>query len=72
MTQTINTTDVKMTARARCFRGANGGAGILGTYQFLIQRDGTVSVYDTIAKHYTLHHGMSPREESRIRNIARQ
>ena len=62
--------EVKLTARARCFRGANGGAGILGSYQFTIEADGTVRVYDSIAKHFTLHHGMTPREEGRIRNLA--
>jgi hypothetical protein len=72
-TNTATTTqEINVKTRARCFRGANGGAGILGTYKFAIEGDGTVRVYDDVAKHYTLHHGMTPREESRVRNLARR
>lgn len=61
----------RVETRARCFRGANGGVGILATYRFLVDADGTVRVYDSIARHYTVHHGMAQREESRVRNLAR-
>lgn len=64
------TQEIDLTARARCFRGANGGVGILDKYRFAIQADGTVRVYDNVAGHYTIHHGMTTREESRIRNLA--
>jgi hypothetical protein len=64
--------ELTLTTRARCFRGANGGAGILGTYRFTVAADGTVRMYDDTAKHFTLAHGMKPREESRIRNLARR
>lgn len=64
--------DTRLIARARCFRGANGGVGFLDTYRFKIEADGTVRVYDSVAQHYTLHHGMTPREESRIRNLAQR
>ena len=64
------TSEISLTARARCFRGTTGGPGILDTFRFTVQSDGTVRVYDDVAKHYTLHHGMTQREESRIRNLA--
>lgn len=64
-------TRIQIAARARCFRGANGGRGILDTHDFTMDPDdGTVRVYDAVARHYTIHHGMTPREESRIRNLA--
>ena len=66
-----NAVETKLAARARCFRGANGGAGILATYRFSVESDGTVSVYDSIARHYTVHHGMTEREETRVRKLAR-
>lgn len=64
--------EIELSARARCFRGATGGAGILGTYRFTVASDGAVRVYDSVAKHFTLCHGMTPREENRIRNLANQ
>ena len=71
-TKTAQTTEISLAARARCFRGANGGTGMLGTYRFTVDPDGTVRVWDSIAGHYTRCHGMTPREESRIRNLARR
>jgi hypothetical protein len=62
--------EVLLRARARCFRGSNGGSGILGTYRFTVDPSGTVRVYDDVAGHYTTLHGMTKKEESRVRNLA--
>ena len=53
----------QFSARARCW-------GTLKTNKFRVDSDGTVRAWDSVAGHYTIHHGMTKREESRIRNMA--
>lgn len=56
---------IQFSARARCW-------GALKTNKFRVDSDGTVRAWDSVAGHYTIHHGMTKREESRIRNMARR
>lgn len=42
-----------------------------GEYQFAVEADGTVRVWDSVAHHYTLRHSLSPRAASRIARMAR-
>jgi hypothetical protein len=55
----------QFSARARCW-------GTLKTNKFRVESDGTVWAWDSVAGHYTIHHGMTKREESRIRSMARR
>lgn len=41
-----------------------------GAYKFLVEADGTVTVWDEIAEHYTHCHSMSARTMARIRHLA--
>lgn len=51
---------------------ATAFSGQEGSWKFLVETDGTVRIYDDVAGHYTIHHGMTPRAEARVRNIARR
>jgi len=56
---------VEFAARATCWSR-------LGRYDFRVDlSDGTVRVYDSVAGHYSIHHGMTSRSEARIRTMAR-
>ena len=59
-----DSSDIPVIAKARAFHGP------LQTHNFLVEHDGTVRIYDSIATHYTLHHGLSPAAEQRIRRLA--
>ena len=59
-------TATKITMRARAF--SNHG---IGTYDMLVDVDGTVTVYDAIAGHYTICHSLSLAAQRRARKIAR-
>jgi hypothetical protein len=59
-----DSSDIPVIAKARAFNGP------LQTYRFLVGRDGTVWIYDSIATHYTLHHGLPPAAEQRLRRLA--
>jgi hypothetical protein len=52
--------------RARAFNG------ILETISCIVDSDGTVRVYDSIAGHYTTCHSLSNRDLGRIRAAAKR
>jgi hypothetical protein len=64
--------EIKLKARTRAFRGGNPRAGVVDVYQFIVEADGTVRIYDSVVQCYTRHHGMTPSEEARVRNLARK
>ena len=41
-------------------------------HQFWVDDAGTVRVWDSVARHYTTCHSLSPRAEARIRKLADQ
>lgn len=44
--------------------------GQLQTVRAMIDADGTVRIYDDVAGHYTLRHGLTARQVARIRRLA--
>lgn len=38
-------------------------------HAIMIDDDGTIRVWDSVARHYTLRHGLAPDEEQRIRTV---
>lgn len=41
------------------------------SYDALVEPDGTVRVYDSVAQHYSIHHTLSATQEDYIRRRAR-
>lgn len=52
-------------ARAKAFSSESARK-----YKFCVDTDGTVRVYDSVAGHFTLVHGMSVDAKRRIRKLA--
>lgn len=61
-----NVADKKLTVRARAFTGHP-----IETHRVLVEADGTIRVYDSIAGHYTVCHALSKSAERRIRRLAK-
>lgn len=57
--------DKQITARAKAFRSEGVRA-----YRFLVEADGAVLVWDSVAGHYTRCHSLSDAATRRIRNLA--
>jgi uncharacterized Zn finger protein (UPF0148 family) len=65
-TQAMTTaTETKVTARATAFAGQG-----VREHRFLVDTDGTVRVWDSIAGYYTACHGLSDAAQRRIRKLA--
>jgi hypothetical protein len=58
-------TETKVTARAAAFAGQG-----VREHRFLVDTDGTVRVWDSIAGHYTACHNLSDAAQRRIRKLA--
>lgn len=58
------TTKIKMKAKAFSNHG-------IGTYRMLVESDGTVTVWDAIAGHYTACHALSDAAQRRARKCDR-
>jgi hypothetical protein len=61
---TTTTESTKITARAKAFRGEG-----VREHRFLIDADGTVRVWDSLAGHYTTCHTMSQAVQKRIAKL---
>ncbi len=59
-------TDTIVTVRTRAFQGA------LETNRHRVDEDGTVTVYDSVARHYTHCHSLSKQDLGRVRAAARK
>lgn len=64
MTTTKTYSDNVITIRGRAFNGK------LETLKCMVDDDGTVRVYDSIAGHYTACHSLNDRTQGRIRKMA--
>jgi hypothetical protein len=65
-TQVMTTaTETKVTARAAAFAGQG-----VREHRFMIDTDGTVRVWDSIAGYYTACHSLSDAAQRRIRKLA--
>lgn len=42
----------------------------LGTVKAYADSTGTVRAWDSVAGHYTIHHGLTSRQEARVRRLA--
>jgi hypothetical protein len=62
---TAITAATTVTLRCRAFTG-----GTIARRPLLVDADGTVSVYDTVAGHWTTCHALSPTTCRRARRIA--
>jgi endoglucanase Acf2 len=62
----METAEIKVTIRARAFNG------LLETIQCIVHHDGSVTVYDSVAGHYTTCHSLSKRDLGRARAAARK
>jgi hypothetical protein len=56
MTQNLNTISVR--------------SSTLGLVRAYADSTGTVRAWDSVAGHYTIHHGLTSRQESRVRRLA--
>ena len=63
---TAETAEIKVTIRAIAF------GGILEPIRCLVAPNGTVTVYDRVAGHYTTCHSLSKRDLGRVRSAARK
>lgn len=59
----MTTTTIK--ARAKAFTGDG-----VREHKFQVESDGTIRVWDRVAGHYTLCHGLTKTAETRIRRLA--
>ena len=59
------TTEKEITARVKAF--TNHG---IGTYRILVEADGDILVYDSIAGHFTRCHALTPAQIKRLRKLA--
>ena len=66
MMTTTTTTDKHVTIRARAFQG------VLETLKCIVEPDGSVRVYDSVARYYTSCHSLSTRDLARIRAAAKR
>jgi len=57
--------DKIITARAKAFSSEG-----VREYKFMVEQDGTVRVWDSVAGHYTLVHALSDSAARRIRRLA--
>jgi hypothetical protein len=58
-------TEKVITIRAKAFTGYG-----IEKIHAMVHTDGTVWVYDDVAKHYTNCHALSPRSQQKIRQLA--
>jgi hypothetical protein len=59
------TTETYFDTRAKAFSGQG-----VRTHRVSVDSDGTVRVYDNVAKHYTTCHALTERQQERIRREA--
>lgn len=52
--------------------GVRAFNGVLGRHKCIVEADGAVMVYDSIAGHYTRRHTLSAQDLGRIRAAARR
>lgn len=57
----------EFTARCKAFSGEGAREN-----RILVERDGSVLVWDEVAGHYTRRHALSARQQARLRKRARQ
>lgn len=65
-TQTVSHTRHLTVSSGRAFTDSSQWG-----YRACVESDGTVSVYDDVAGHYTTCHALTPRQIARIRREAR-
>ncbi len=66
MSSTTQIADRIVTARAKAFAGHS-----IQSHKFLVDPDGVVRVWDSVAGHYTTCHSLSASAIRRIRNAAK-
>lgn len=59
------TSRIQFTSRCKAFSGEP-----MQIYRICVDSDGTVSVWDSVAGHYTTCHALSERQQQRLRKIA--
>lgn len=64
---TTTYTRIEITAKARAFTGYP-----IQKHRFAVEPDGTVRVFDDIARHFTNLHGLTQSATRRIRRLARR
>ena len=55
----------EITIRCKAFSGEG-----VRTHRVMVDEDGTVRVWDSVAGHYTVCHSLSPRSQRRIARLA--